>query len=233
MYQTDRPVRLLNSYVADYLKEEVAAEGLVRNLPVYSEFLNVAALSDTELVNFSTISRDCGVSSPTIQQYFQILVDTLLGRWIPAYTKRPKRRIIAAPKFYFADVGVVNYLARRGTMQPGSELYGKAFENWVFHELCASNSYRESLAQISYWRLASGIEVDFIINDMQLALEAKATARVTSDHLRGLRALIEDHPRIKLRAVVCNEDTARRTDDGILILPAREFCERLASGNLF
>jgi predicted AAA+ superfamily ATPase len=83
----------------------VAAEGLVRNLPVYSEFLNVAALSDTQLVNFSTIARDCGVSSHTIQGYFQILEDTLLGRWLPAYTKRPKRRVIAAPKFYFADVG--------------------------------------------------------------------------------------------------------------------------------
>jgi uncharacterized protein len=233
MYQTDRPIRFINSYVADYLKEEVAAEGLVRNLPVYSGFLNAAALSDTELINFSTISRDCGVSSPTIQQYFQILVDTLLGRWLPAYTKRPKRRIIAAPKFYFADVGVVNYLARRGTIQPGAELYGKAFENWVFHELCASNAYREAFAQISYWRLASGIEVDFVINDMQLALEAKATSRVTSDHLKGLRALAQDHPRIKLRAVVCLEDKARRSDDGILILPAREFCERLASGELF
>jgi predicted AAA+ superfamily ATPase len=233
MYQTDRPARFLNSYVADYLKEEVAAEGLVRNLPVFSGFLNAAALSDTELVNFSTISRDCGVSSPTIQQYFQILVDTLLGRWLPAYTKRPKRRVIAAPKFYFADVGVVNFLARRGTIQRGSELYGKAFENWVFHELCASNAYREAFAQISYWRLASGIEVDFIINDMQLALEAKATPRVTSDHLKGLRTLVEDHPRIKLRTVVCLEDKVRRTEDGILILPAREFCDRLVSGDLF
>jgi predicted AAA+ superfamily ATPase len=233
MYQTDSPVRYLNSYVADYLKEEVAAEGLVRNLPVFSGFLNAAALSDTELVNFSTISRDCGVSSPTIQQYFQILVDTLLGRWLPAYTKRPKRRVIASPKFYFADVGIVNFLARRGTIQQGSELYGKAFENWVFHELCASNSYREAFAQISYWRLASGIEVDFIINDMQLALEAKATPRVTSDHLKGLRTLIEDHPRIKLRAVVCLEDKVRRTEDGILVLPAQELCDRLVSGDLF
>jgi uncharacterized protein len=115
IYQSDPPRPLLNGYVADYLKEEVAAEGLVRNLPVYSEFLNIAALSDAELVNFSTIARDCGVSSPTIKGYFQILEDTLLGRWLPAYTRRPKRRVIAAPKFYFTDVGVVNYLcpARR------------------------------------------------------------------------------------------------------------------------
>ncbi len=233
IYQADRPRPLLNGYVADYLKEEVAAEGLVRNLPVYSEFLNVAALSDTELVNFSTIARDCGVSSHTIRGYFQILEDTLLGRWLPAYTKRPKRRVIAAPKFYFGDVGVVNHLARRGDLSAGSELYGKAFENWVFHEMSAHNSYSDAFAKISYWRLASGIEVDFIVNDMQLAIEAKATVKVTSDHLKGLRALLQDHPKIKQRIVVCLERTRRRTDDGILILPAAEFCDRLSAGDLF
>ena len=159
----------MNAYVADYLKEEVAAEGLTRNLPIFSEFLNVAVLSDAELVNFSTIARDCGVSSHTIKGYFQILEDTLLGRWLPAYTKRSKRRVITAPKFYFADVGMVNHLAKRGGLQAGSELYGKAFENWVFHELSAHNAYSEAFATLSYWRLASGIEVDFIVNDMQLA----------------------------------------------------------------
>lgn len=233
IYQSDRPRPLLNSYVADYLKEEVAAEGLVRNLPVYSEFLNVAALSDTELVNFSTIARDCGVSSHTIKGYFQILEDTLLGRWLPAYTKRPKRRVIAAPKFYFCDVGVVNHLARRGDLHAGSELYGKAFENWVFHELGAHNAYSEAFAKLSYWRLASGIEVDFIVNDMQLAIEAKATAKVTADHLKGLRAVAQDHLRIKQRIVVCLEPSGRRTEDGIWILAAAEFCRRLSAGDLF
>ena len=233
MYESERPQRLLNAYVADYLKEEIAAEGLVRNLPVFSEFLNLAVLSDAELVNFSTIARDCGVSSPTIKGYFQILEDTLLGRWLPAYTKRPKRRIIAAPKFYFADVGVVNHLAKRGELRPGSELYGKAFENWVFHELGAHNSYTEAFATLSYWRLASGIEVDFIVNDMQIAIEAKATARITTDHLRGLRALVQDHPRVKQRILVCLESKSYRTEDDILILPVTEFCQRLGERELF
>jgi predicted AAA+ superfamily ATPase len=232
IYQTEDPRPLLNAYVADYLKEEIAAEGLVRNLPVYSAFLNIAVLSDTELVNFSTIARDCGVSSHTIKDYFQILEDTLLGRWLPAYTRRPKRRVIAAPKFYFSDVGVVNQLARRGELQPGSELYGKAFENWVYHELSAHNAYSNAFAALSYWRLAGGTEVDFIVNEMELAIEAKATAKVTADHLRGLRAAKEDHAKIKQRIVVCLEPTSRRTDDGILILPAKEFCDRLARGDL-
>jgi predicted AAA+ superfamily ATPase len=233
IYLSDEPRRLLNGYVADYLKEEVAAEGLVRNLPVFSEFLNVAALSDAEIVNFSTIARECGVSSHTIKGYFGILEDTLLGRWLPAYTKRPKRRVIGAPKFYFADAGVVNHLARRGELHRGSELYGKAFENWVFHELSAHNAYTETFAIVSYWRLASGIEVDFIVNDMQLAIEAKATAKVTADHLKGLRSLVQDHPRIKQRVVVCLEPKSRRTEDGILILPPGDFAKRLGAGDLF
>ena len=233
MYQSDSPRRLLNGYVADYLKEEVAAEGLVRNLSVFSEFLNVAALSDSEMVNFSTIARECGVSSHTIKGYFGILEDTLLGQWLPAYTKRPKRRVIAAPKFYFADVGVVNHLARRGDLHRGTELYGKAFENWVFHELRAHNAYRERFATLSYWRLASGIEVDFIVNDMEVAVEAKATAKVTSDHLKGLRSLAQDHPRTKRRVVVCLERHSRRTDDGIALFSATDFCQRLSAGDLF
>lgn len=233
IYLAAQPQRLLNAYVADYLKEEVAAEALVRTLPVFSEFLNVAALSDAELVNFSTIARECGVSSPTIKQYFQILEDTLLGRWLPAYTKRPKRRVIAAPKFYFADVGIVNHLARRGSLRAGSELYGKAFENWVFHELSAHNAYSEAFAHLSYWRLTSGIEVDFVVNDLQVAIEAKAARKVTADHLRGLRNLVQDHPRVGQRVVVCLEAKSRRTEDGIVILPAREFCARLQAGELF
>ncbi len=233
IYFSQQPRRLLNAYVADYLKEEVAAEGLVRNLPVFSEFLNVAALSDTELVNYSTIARDCGVSSPTIKQYFQILEDTLLGSWLPAYTKRPKRRVIAASKFYFADVGVVNFLAKRGSIIPGSELFGKAFENWCYHELRAYALYRETYADLSYWRLASGIEVDFIVNSMEIALEAKASAKISSSHLKGLRSVREDHPAIKRRLVVCLESKQRITDDGIEILPVAEFVSMLWAGAIF
>jgi len=233
IYLSDRPQRLLTSYVADYLKEEVAAEALVRNLPAFSEFLNVAALSDTELVNFSTIARECNVSSHSIKAYFEILEDTLLGRWLQAYRKRPKRRVIGAPKFYFADVGVVSHLARRGVVRLGSELYGKAFENWLFHELAAHDAYAEAGARLSYWRLASGIEVDFVVNDVELAIEAKATTKVTADHLKGLRNLAQDHPRVKQRIVVCLERQARLTEDGILVVPVADFCERLEGGALF
>jgi len=232
IYQGSRPKRMLDSYIADYLKEEVAAEGLVRNLPTFSDFLDVAALRDAEIVNFSNIARECGVSSHTTKSHFGILEDTLLGRWLPAHRKRPKRRVIGAPKFYFSDVGVVNRLARRGELLPGSELYGKAFENWVFHELSAFVSYQEFDGDLCYWRLASGIEVDFVLGDMQLAIEAKSGTRITRDHLKGLRSLVEDQPRVKRRIVVCREPRARKTDDGIEILPAAAFVRRLWNGDL-
>lgn len=231
-YCAENPRRLLNSYLSDYLKEEIAAEGLVRNLPSFSSFLDVASLSDTELINFSTIARDCGVSSHTIKEYFQILVDTLLGAWLPAYRKKPKRRVIGAPKFYFADVGVVNHLAKRKNIEPGSELFGKAFENWVFHELRAHSHYSELDYELSYWRLASGIEVGFIVNDMEAAIEVKATKNVTSDHLKGLRNLKQDHPKISKRLIVCLESKERSTDDGIVIMPAHVFARRLWQGEL-
>ncbi|MCK4303820.1 MAG: ATP-binding protein [Candidatus Eisenbacteria sp.] len=232
IYLSRRPLRLLRAYVADYLKEEVAAEGLVRNLPVFSEFLGIASLSDTEPVNFSTIARECGVSSQTVKGHFQILEDTLLAGWLPSYRKRPKRRVIASPKFYFADVGVVNFLAKRPGLEPGSPLYGKAFENWCFHELRAYNAYTESFAEFSYWRLASGIEVDFIVNNMNVAVEAKSARKITSDHLKGLRQLAADQPGVGRRIVVCLERKARKTTDGIEILPAATFARRLWQGEI-
>jgi hypothetical protein len=93
---------------------------LTRNLPAFAEFLTAAALVDGRLVNYTTIARDCGVSAYTVKEYFQVLVDTLLGSFLPSYRQRPKRRVIQSPKFYFADVGVVNRLARRGRLARGS-----------------------------------------------------------------------------------------------------------------
>ena len=232
MYESARPRRLLDAYIADYLREEIAAEGLVRNLPSFSDFLDAAALSDGEMVNFANIARECGVSNPTAKGYFEILEDTLLGKWLPAYRRRRKRRVIGTPKFYFSDVGVVNRLARRGALSPGSELYGKAFENWVFHELSAFVSYMDVDAKLSYWRLPSGIEVDFLLGDIDLAIEAKSSSRITRTHLRDLRTLQDEHPNVQRRFVVCLEPRARRTEDGIDILPATTFTNRLWSGDL-
>ena len=227
IYQAPRPVRLLDAYVNDYLVQEVAAEGVVRKLPAFSRFLDAASLSDGEVVNLSNIGAECGVSQHTVKNYFQVLADMLLARWVPSYRARPRRRVIQAPKFYFSDVGIVNRLARRGSLAPGSELFGRAFENWVCHELSAWISYREFDGQLSYWRLAGGTEVDFVVGDMQLAVEAKASRNIGSRHLRGLRSISRDHPGIPRRVIVCLEPRVRRTSDGIDILPAEDFARRL------
>ena len=233
IYPAARPKRLLNAYVSDYLKEEVAAEGLVRNLPVFSDFLDIASLSDTHQVNYSNIARECGVSSQTVKGYFEILEDTLMARWLPSYRRRPKRRVVQSPKLYFADVGVVGFLARRGRLEPGSELFGSAFENWCFHEISAYNGYHERFADLSYWRLASGTEVDFVVNDMAVAIEAKSSRTISSHHLKGLRQIVVDHPKIERRIVVCLEDRPRKTSDGIEIMPYGDFIQSLWSGGIF
>ncbi len=232
LYLSGQPRRRLDAYVGDYLREEIAAEGAVRALPAFSDFLDAAALSDGGIVNFSNIARDCGISGHTVRSYFGILVDTLLGSWLPAWRKRPKRRVIQAPKFYFADVGVVNRLARRGRLQPGSEAYGHAFENWVHHEFRAFMSYRAYDGELFHWRLAGGTEVDFVLGDMELAAEAKASQRIGRQHLKGLRSLRRDHPELGRRVVVSLEPRPRRTDDGIEVLPPEAFIRRLWSGEL-
>lgn len=231
-YLAEQPARMLRAYVNDYLTEEVAAEALVRNLPAFAGFLSAAALADTGLVNFTNVARECGVSSVTVKEYYQILVDTLLGRFLPAFTRRPKRRVIQAPKFYFADVGVVNHLARRGNVQPRSELFGKALENVICHELAAYREYRERSWALMYWRLASGIEVDFVTDDLSLAIEVKASERARDDHLAGLRALRADQRSVRRRVLVCLEPRRRMTDDGIEILPVRTFLDALWGDDL-
>ncbi len=231
-YLSSAHTSLVRSYVSDYLQEEIAAEALVRNLPAFSQFLRSASLSDTELVNYASIARECGVSGPAVKEYFQILIDTMLAKFLEAYQKKPKRRVIGASKFFFSDVGVVNHLARRGKLEAGSDTFGKAFENWVFHELTAHSAYSNLRYDLTYWRLASGIEVDFIINDMELAIEAKSSSKITSDHLRGLRSLVQDHPKVKRRILVSREERSRRTEDGIEIISYQEFVNLLWSNQL-
>ena len=231
-YLSADPKQLLHSYITDYLKEEIAEEGIVRNIPSFSNFLEMAALGDTEIINFTNIARECAVSGFTVKEHFQILIDTILGRFLNAYTKKPKRRIIQAPKFYFYDVGVVNILARRGKIIPKSELFGKAFENWVFHELCTYNSYRDKFYDLSYWRLTTGVEVDFIVNNMEYAIEAKGKEYVTDNDLKGLRELAKDYKTIKKRIVVSLSDRDRLTGDNILILSFESFVKKLWNDEL-
>lgn len=221
---------LLRSYISDYLREEVAAEALVRNLSSFNNFLNIAALCDSEAVNFSNIARECGVSSPTVKEYFQILIDTLLATLLPPFQLNPKRRLAHAPKFYYTDVGVTNVLAKRGEVLQGSSAFGKAFENWIHHELRCFLLYTQSEMELTWWRTSGGVEVDFVIGPASTAIEVKSSMRITSDHLKGLRTFAEDYPQCKNKVVVCCESTNRKTEDGILILNWKDFLARLWDG---
>jgi predicted AAA+ superfamily ATPase len=157
-------------------------------------------------------------------------VDTLMGAFLPAFTLRPKRRTIQAPKFYFRDVGVVNHLARRGRIQPGAELFGKAFENWLFHELSVHSKYSELYYDLSYWRLSSGIEVDFILGPGTVAIEAKGKSRITTADIGGLVNFAKDFPLVKKRIVVCLEKKRRIMAEQVLVVPYGDFAESLWQG---
>ncbi len=217
----------LRGYVENYLREEILHEGLTRNLPVFSDFLRIAAIGDTEIVNLSNIARESGVSVATVRDHYGILTDTMIGAFLPAYTQRQKRRTIQAPKFYFRDVGVVNHLARRGKIEPGSELFGKAFENWMFHELSVHSCYSEKFYDLTHWRLTTGVEVDFILGAAEVAIEVKAKDRITSDDLKGLMEFKKEYPKVKDMIVVSLEPRARLTESGIRILPYQEFLNGL------
>ena len=192
-YLDEAPADLIAAYVGTYLREEILAESLVRSLPTFQRFLLIAAISNGQPIQFASIAREVGLSAPGVRGYFEILVDTLFGSWMPAYQKRQKRRTIAASHFYFFDVAIVNDLGRRSTLVPGSTEYGAAFEHFIFMELKAFEKYRNG-PSISYWRTASGLEVDFILGDGQTAIEVKWGDTITRDHLKGLRAWKEDNP---------------------------------------
>lgn len=224
------PLDDLRAYVADYLKEEIAAEAAAQNIPAFAEFLRVAALTSSELLNYTNVARETGVSAKVVRSYFEILEDTYLGFRLPPWRRAKKRRLIETDKFYFFDVGVANFLARRQPQQ-GSQEFGKAFEHYILMELKAYQSYRAPDLELSFWRTASGYEVDFVAGDLGLAVEVKGGTRVHDGDLRGLRALAEEH-RVGHRVIVCLESEPRVLADGIEVLPWRVFVQRLWSGDL-
>lgn len=232
MVQSSNYKKLWHGYIVDYLKEEIASEGLVRNLPAFSNFLELASISDTEIISYKKFESDTGVVQTTIKDYFSILQDTLIGSYLPSFSKRPKRRVIQAPKFFFFDVGLVNQLARRGEVVPKTEVFGKAFENWVYHEIRAYLDYTDNMEPLSYWQLSSGKEVDFIIGDARVAIEAKGSDKITSDHCKGLEEFKRDYKKVKNRYLVSLVDKSRKIGD-IVCLSIQDFTTMLWSGNLF
>ncbi len=224
-------INSLQAYVDLYLTDEIRNEGLVRNLAGFSRFLDVAGLSNGEMINFNNIARDCGIDRSTVQGYYQILIDTLLGYFIYPYNKKVKRNLIlATPKFYLFDVGVAQYFSKEKIYSLQGAQTGKRFEHFIFMELTAYIGLSRKRQDITYWRTKTGLEVDFIIGKGKIAIEVKISEQVHQQDLRGLIAFCEEHPEAK--AIVVSQDARPRVlkiDEkiSIMIMPWRDFLTQL------
>ncbi len=227
-YLSPEPREDIRAYVGDYLKEEIAAEAATKNIPAFTEFLRVAAITSGELINYVNIARETGVSHKVVRTYFEILEDTYLGFRIPPWKKSQNRRMIMTEKFYLFDIGVTNYLARRKP-QLGSAEFGSSFEQCILFELKAYQAYRNPELQITFWRTSTGREVDFIVGDKLLAIEIKSSSRIHKNSIGPLLDLLEDGP-VKKCCVVCLENEPRWIHPDIEVLPWRIFLERLWNG---
>lgn len=224
-YMVNNPWERFRAYIGVYLNEEIREEALSRNLRTFSRFLEVAAMSNGEMIVYKNIAQDCGIDYRTVKDYFEILVDTLTGYFIQGFTSTVKRRAIQAPKFYFFDVGIVNYLLNKKNLLPGSESFGHSFEHFIIQELIAYLGYTQSSEHLTYWRTSSGYEVDAIIGEGRIAIEIKSTDEVKSRHLKGLKAFLEDFPMAK--AIVVSLDKYPRILNGVEIIPAVQFLKAL------
>lgn len=210
------PRETLNSYVAVYLREEVQAEGLVRNIGAFSRFLEAASFSHGSVLNIAAIARECRVQRKTVEGYLQILEDLLLSFRVPIFARRSKRILAAHPKWYYFDAGVFRSLRPSGPIDSPQEIDGAALEGLVAQHLQAWSAYRGT-GKLFYWRTKSGVEVDFILYGEKefYAIEVKNSTRVQGKMLRGLRSFCEDYPeatpvllyrgkeRLKIHNVVC------------------------------
>jgi predicted AAA+ superfamily ATPase len=227
------PKRRLSDYVGLYLKEEIQNESLVRSLDNFSRFLDILSLANSEQVNFNEIGNDAQVAPSTVRDYYQILVDTLIGDLVPGFTKTKKRKAMSTAKFYFFDTGVAHCLTRRSSLTPGSIEFGKAVEHYVYLQLKAYLSYKFKPHEINYWRSTSNLEVDFVVHhgiEEIFAFEVKAG--VNPNQSKGLLALAEEFP-LKRKIIICLADQPRLTESGIEILPMDFFLKELWKGKIF
>ena len=223
LYFSDSPQEDLESYASNYLKEEIMAEGLTRNIPAFSRFLEVAALCNGKLINYTEIGNDAQVPRTTVHEYFQILKDTLIAYELPPWKKSKTRKPISTSKFYFFDGGVARFLQNRSLIQERSPEFGDAFETYFFHELKTFVDYTKC-GELHYWRSTSGFEVDFILGD-STAIEIKAKSTISRQELKGLLALREEK-KLKQYFLISREDHPR-TVEGIQLLPWNLFLKKL------
>lgn len=219
---------LLRSYVVTYIKEEIKAEALVRNLQGFQNFLDVAAAQFAEQVNFSDIGRQCAVAYATVREYYSILEDTLIGFLLYPCLKSERKRMSHAPKFYFFDNGVSRAIL--GTLKdPASPIEkGRLFEQWFVQEITRINAYCQKDWKLSFWRTGHGAEVDLIIEHggkIICAIECKFKKAFSRADLSGLTAFKESFPAVPvfIAAPVVVAEKLGET----MVLPIKELLEKL------
>lgn len=230
-YLAKKPQRLLGGYIDIYLKEEIKEEALSRNLSVFQQFLQAAAFTSGEIVNYTNIASDCGVSAKTIKEYFTILEDTLIGYMLPAYIKSKKRKVSQAPKFYFFDVGIYNYLLQRKSISPETPEYGHCFEHFVLQELRAFVSYFQKDEKLSYWHTYNHKEIDVVVGEAQIGIEIKSATEIHPKHLSDFKEYHDEFP--ESRCIIVSRDKLTRKNGNIEIMYVFDFLKKLWAGEIF
>jgi uncharacterized protein len=229
-----RPAAFLRSYCEVYLQEEIQAEALVRQIGSFHRFLEVAARMNGQKVNVSGLSRDAGIARQTANDFFQILDDTLLASWLPAW--RPKRAVkqVAHPKLYLFDTGVTRHLAGTAHLDLHPEERGPLLETFLLHELRAWLHHSDLDYPIGYWQARGGPEVDFVIETRTglVAIEVKSGDRWDARFGAGIRSLRERAPKSELRGLGVYTGARALVVDDVRVLPWKEFLENLWSGEL-
>lgn len=235
IWNAPNPPAALESYVQLYLKEEIRAEALVRNLPAFVRFLPVAALFHGQVINVSGLARDAATSRTTVDGYIQILEDTLVATRLPAFEAKLRTRERVHPKLFWVDPGLVR-AAKRQLTDISAEERGHLFEGWILTLLRAHNETTEIFDEIAYWApgQARQLEVDFVLRRGRdlLAIEVKSSARVSAGDAGGLRA-IGELPRVRRRIIIYTGTHRLALDKGIEAWPLREFLDALAANTLW
>lgn len=229
IYQSDDPAEDLYAYVDTYLRDEIQAEAFTRNLHAFTRFLHFAAQTSGQVLNFTQLASDAGISASSVREYYHILEDTFLGFMLPAYTKTQKRKALSTAKFYCFDIGVRNTLLNLKSIPPQSDLFGQAFEHFIAMELRAYLSYQRIHEPLCFWRSKQGDEVDFIIGE-QLAIEVKSTDSIKDKHMVGLSRFAEEQ--CCRRHILVSQDPTSRKFKHLETLHWKDFLQQLWAGIL-
>ena len=223
----EEPDEALAAYVMLYVREEVMAEGLVRDIGGFSRFLEAISFSQASLLNVSEISRECEVSRKTVEGYLSVLEDMLLGNRLPVFSRKAKRALIKHSKFYFSDCGVFRSVRPKGPLDRVEEMDGAALEGLVYQHLKAWTDYSKASNELYFWRTQAGSEVDFVIYGESefCALEVKNSRKVHRKDLTALRTFKTDYPESSVALLY--RGTERRMVDGVFCLPCEDFLRRL------